>query len=46
MEAAAPDTVALCRSGGLTTEPCCDGIRAKIGFCAAQKAVRREGGRV
>jgi CDGSH-type Zn-finger protein len=33
------ETVALCRCGGSTTKPFCDGTHSKVGFRAAERAV-------
>ncbi len=38
-------TVALCRCGGSTTKPFCDGTHSRLGFRAAERAVRQEEGR-
>ncbi len=31
--------VALCRCGGSTTKPFCDGTHSRVGFAAAERAV-------
>ena len=36
------ETIALCRCGGSTTKPFCDGTHSKAGFRAAERAVREE----
>lgn len=35
------ETIALCRCGGSTTKPFCDGTHSKIAFAAANRAVKR-----
>ena len=34
------EAIALCRCGGSTTKPFCDGTHSRIGFEAAERAVR------
>ena len=38
-------TIALCRCGGSTTKPFCDGTHSSVGFVAPQRAIRRGEGR-
>ena len=38
------ETIALCHCGGATTKAFCDGTHSKIGFQAAERAVREEEG--
>jgi CDGSH-type Zn-finger protein len=38
---AGKDVIALCRCGASTTKPFCDGTHSKIGFQAANEAVRQ-----
>jgi len=44
-ELVAGQTYKLCRCGGSITKPFCDGAHSRIGFAAAERAVRQsEGG--
>ena len=38
----AKKVVALCRCGGSTTKPFCDGTHSRAGFAAAERAVAAE----
>jgi CDGSH-type Zn-finger protein len=35
------ETIALCRCGGSSNKPFCDGTHSRIGFAAATKAVQQ-----
>ena len=37
------EVIALCRCGGSTTKPFCDGTHSKVGFDAAERAVAEQG---
>jgi CDGSH-type Zn-finger protein len=37
------ETIVLCRCGGSTNKPFCDGTHSQIGFAAAERAVRESG---
>lgn len=41
-DVSAKKRVSLCRCGGSVTKPFCDGTHSKIGFAAAERAVRVE----
>ncbi len=36
------EVIALCRCGGSTTKPFCDGTHSRTGFEAAERAVREQ----
>ncbi len=38
------ETIALCRCGASTNKPFCEGTHSKVGFRAAERAVREEEG--
>ncbi|MEH1840168.1 MAG: CDGSH iron-sulfur domain-containing protein [Nostoc sp.] len=38
------ETLALCRCGGSTMKPFCDGTHSKLGFSAAERAVQQTSG--
>ena len=38
------EVIALCRCGGSTTKPFCDGTHSRTGFQAAERAVAAESG--
>lgn len=37
------ESIVLCRCGGSSTKPFCDGTHSRIGFAAAERAVRESG---
>ena len=38
------ETIALCRCGGSTAKPVCDGTHSKVGFLAAERGSREQVG--
>jgi CDGSH-type Zn-finger protein len=42
-DVSARKAVKLCRCGASVTKPFCDGTHSRIGFAAAERAVREEG---
>jgi CDGSH-type Zn-finger protein len=43
-DVSARKSVKLCRCGGSTTKPFCDGAHSRIGFQGAERAVREQEG--